>query len=242
MKLQEKSISSFSPLSKGEGLGVRLILLFAIFLTANNALFAQHYTISPNDSATANTVLTSTVTRNFNLQHTQNDTLIFHWKKLSVSMPANWDAGICDYQHCYTTLLDSGITDQVIPTDDCVMSVHCTPNINNGTAIIRYTFYEENSPLIIDTLTWIINCSTTGISNTTAQSLIITTILQKIILRNVDESISNIHVFDESGKEIYRTEKMKVEMEIEISNAQAHIYFIQLNNKQKSVTKKIIFN
>jgi hypothetical protein len=157
-------------------------------------------------------------------------------------MPTNWVADICDYGHCYTTLLDSGITDKVIPTDDCVMAVHCTPYINTGTAIIRYTFYEKNSPLIIDTLTWIFNCTTTGISNTAAQSLSITTSSEKIILQNIDESISNIHVYDESGKEIYQTEKIKSEMEILIPSSLLHIYFIQFNSKQNSFTKKIIVN
>ncbi|MFM2225322.1 MAG: hypothetical protein RJA07_1524 [Bacteroidota bacterium] len=220
-----------------------LLLLVVIFFATNNTLFAQHYSIYPNDTAAiGNTVLTSTVTRNFNLKHTQNDTLVFHWKKLSVTMPTNWDAGICDYQHCYTTLRDSGITDKVIPSDDCVMAVHCTPYINTGTAIIRYTFYEKNSPLIIDTLTWIFNCTTTGIINTVAQSLIITTAPQKVMLRNVDEAISNIHIFDESGKEIYQTEKIKSAMEIQIPSSSSHIYFVQFNTKQNSFTKKIIVN
>jgi hypothetical protein len=61
-------------------------------------------------------------------------------------------------------------------------------------------------------------------------------------LRNIDESISNIHVYDESGKEIYQTEKIKSEMEILIPSSLLHIYFIQFNSKQNSFTKKIIVN
>ena len=143
----------------------KIIALFAaIIISFSVNAQATTFSVSPNDTSFAETSLDELQSLTINLIHTTNDTLFLSWKKVYENIPSNWEATVCDYQHCYTSLLDSGTMDPVVAGDDGLMNCHITPHINFGITIIRYAVWDNNFPTLIDTLTWIVTCNTLGIN------------------------------------------------------------------------------
>lgn len=131
------------------------IVTILISLSGNT----QGYYHSPNDTLWASTVLDQQVTMNITQVHTSNDTLQFVWQKLLVDLPFGWDATICDNSNCNLALIDGDTTLPVLPGDDGLLLIHCTPQITTGVGIIQYTMFEINQPTQLDTLTWIIEAN-----------------------------------------------------------------------------------
>ena len=78
--------------------------LLVIMMASTCVLSAQSYYNYPGDSITQNTnVGAHAVVMNITQTHPTSDTLHFHWRKLSVSMPAGWTASVCDNGFCFST-------------------------------------------------------------------------------------------------------------------------------------------
>lgn len=125
---------------------------------------SQGYFHSPNDTLWASTTLDQQVTMNITQVHTTNDTLQFIWQKVNVDLPFGWEATICDNSSCNLALIDGDTTLPVLPGDDGLLLIHCTPHTTAGIGIIQYSMYEMHQPSQIDTLTWIIDANELGIS------------------------------------------------------------------------------
>ena len=98
-------------------------------------------------------------------QNNSTDTIHLKWKKISESVPALWEASVCDNQACYTSLVDSGSMKLILPGDYGIVLLHITPHLNYGTAVIRYEVWDISTPLLRDTLTYILTVTaTSGIS------------------------------------------------------------------------------
>ena len=134
----------------------KIVCILVVLATIQTA-FAQHYAHSPNDSIVANAVFDDVSVYNITQTHSTNDTLFFKWKKLLVDMPATWEATICDVGHCYTSIVDSSSMDSVVVGDYGLISLHINPHFEAGTGTIQVLFWERNTPMLIDTLTWIIS-------------------------------------------------------------------------------------
>ena len=137
-------------------LALRISIVTILISLSGNA---QGYYHSPNDTLWASTVLDQQVTMNITQVHTSNDTLQFVWQKLLVDLPFGWDATICDNSNCNLALIDGDTTLPVLPGDDGLLLIHCTPHITTGVGIIQYTMFEINQPTQLDTLTWIIEAN-----------------------------------------------------------------------------------
>lgn len=201
--------------------------------------YGQNYFHSPNDTLIANTVLDGQVTMNITQIHPNNDTLHFNWSKLDVVMPFDWEANICDNSNCYTSLVDSGTTLPVLPGDDALMLIHCTPHITEGTAIIRYTISEENTPLQIDTLTWIINATVAGINSTSSISPKIWVYKNELHLDEFASDFSSLVIYNSIGEVVFNTQLLSEKI-IPLPLLTPSIYFIQLVGDSNIFTQKII--
>jgi len=201
--------------------------------------YGQNYFHSPNDTLIANTVLDGQVTMNITQIHPNNDTLHFNWSKLDVVMPFGWEANICDNSNCYTSLVDSGTTLPVLPGDDALMLIHCTPHITEGTAIIRYTISEENTPLQIDTLTWIINATVAGINSTSSISPKTWVYKNNLYLESVSKDLNSMVIYNAIGEVVFNTQLLSEKI-IPLPLLTPSIYFMQLAGDSNIFTQKII--
>lgn len=154
-------------------LKIKTLTCIVVLITTIQVSFAQSYYHSPNDSIVAHANYDDVGVFNIMQIHPTNDTLVFKWKKLRVDMPVTWEASICDFGHCYATVVDSSTMDSVVVGDNGLISLHLNPHVEAGTGIIQVTISANNTPTKIDTLTWIIIANgSTGISNISLQEQI----------------------------------------------------------------------
>ena len=208
------------------------------FITTGIAV-SQSYYHSPNDTLISNTTVNNSVTMNITQVHPNNDTLQFVWKKYYVSMPNDWTATICDNTTCYPSLIDSSTTLPVLPGDDGLMLVHCYPNTNAGTGVIRYTIYEIHSPLQVDTLTWIIHAqSTAGISEFTSLNDTYTLIGNQFQLTNPKSKFTDLTLLDLNGKEVF-SHGIPTSLCVEFPPISANFYYLILSGNKTIIRQKI---
>src|SRR5262245_48617705 len=131
----------------------RWFFFFAAF-GAPFAAFSQSYTLSPGDSISSSGLLADLAILSIE-QHNQSvDTLVLKWQKVSESVPAYWDAAVCDNRMCYTTLEDTGTMIPVAPGNFGFLQLHVTPHVNLGTAVVRYEVWDSSNVALRDTLTF----------------------------------------------------------------------------------------
>jgi hypothetical protein len=181
----------------------RVWVIVALIISATVHLSAQSYTNSPGDSLIQYLSLEQPTVMNIIQQHPTSDTLIFKWRKIQADIPAAWTASLCDNGACFSTLRDSGMMIPIVPGDDGLMSLHCTPHTTSGTAIIRYALYTTQTPMHIDTLTWIIYASTTSIESTTIAAPKIYSYGGHIFLKSISGVYDNMKIYSIDGREIY---------------------------------------
>lgn len=217
--------------------------MIVFFLTIKNS-FAQTYSITPNDTFQVTALMEDLETLTIYQLNTSNDSIIFKWKKVSESVPAKWDASICDNLICNATLVDSGMSNPVAPAETGFLLLHITAHVNFGTAAIRYAVWDIKNPALKDTLTFIMKVnSTSGISdvkNKDVFNISPNPINGKMIINRSVEGVFTYSVFDIAGREILMgTGDGKVEI-VSTDNIPNGIYFITLYQEHKIYTSKKI--
>ncbi|MBA3828308.1 MAG: hypothetical protein H0X33_05185 [Taibaiella sp.] len=214
------------------------MILIAVFITAINISFGQSYYNSPNDTITSNVTSNHVSVFNITQVHPTTDTIHLKWYKLSVIMPATWEASICDNGDCFTSLLDSGMMIPIVPGDDGLMSLHINPKFETGIGIIRYTIFATNTPTHIDTLTWIINATgtTSTIEVNTAQP-IISNSYKNIICKNLNGNFSTALLYDGNGKLLLQKNIHGEEINISTVEYSSQILILQLTGKKRFTTR-----
>lgn len=217
----------------------QLIVVVALSGAAAPRGIAQSYFHSPNDTLIANTIVNNSVTLNITQVHPTNDTLRFVWEKLFVSMPNEWTAMICDNNTCYPSLIDSSTTLPVLPGDDGLMLIHCYPNTNSGTGIIRYSIYEIHTPNQVDTLTWIINASgTVGLPISDPQTALYTLSGNQFKLSENALIYTRLIVTDLTGKEVFSS-LILPNQSMELPLISSAYYYITLKGNTNIIHQKI---
>lgn len=212
-----------------------------IFMASACILNAQSYTNSPGDSMTQTTTLGAhAVVMNITQVHPTSDTLHFHWKKLSVSMPAGWAASICDNGLCFTSLVDSGMMIPIVPGDDGLMSIHCQADSNPGIGIIRYTLYEEKTSSKVDTLTWIVNANPNGIESVNNGNLKIHCASGNLSLSEIDNRFSHLEIYDVSGRLLMQDDIHQNENRYNVTLPNKVVYILRLSGTYGDYSQKII--
>lgn len=214
----------------------------AICVTAQISI-AQSYYHTPNDTIIANAVFDDVGVFNILLNHTANDTLLFKWKKLSVILPSSWEASICDVGHCYSTIVDSSESDPIYPGDIGIISLHLNPHTEAGIGVVRVLFWENHTPTIIDTLTWIISANGfLGLTDNYKNAITFypNPAAQKIILEtNIDEEYT-CKIINQDGIILGQNSFYQKNSELDISHLPIGIYELQLIYNQKIIIKKFI--
>ena len=218
---------------------IKIGFILLVLTITSVSCYGQNYFHSPNDTLIANTILDGQVTMNITQIHPNNDTLHFNWSKLDVAMPFGWEANICDNSFCYPSLENAGSTLPVLPGDDGLMLIHCTPHITEGTAIIRYTISEANTPFQIDTLTWIINATVAGINSTSSISPKIWVYKNELHLDEFATDFSSLVIYNSIGEAVFDT-KFSTENIFPLPLLTPSIYFVRLEGDSNIFTQKII--
>ncbi|MBP7388752.1 MAG: T9SS type A sorting domain-containing protein [Chitinophagales bacterium] len=220
-----------------------IILSVAAILAATDFSFSQSYSITPNDTFEVVGYLEDLQTLTISQQNNTADTLYFQWKKVSESVPANWEASVCDNEVCYVSLVDSGTTNPVFPTEAGFILLHVTPHVNYGTAIIRYAIWDINNPILKDTLTFITTATApSAITETGSKSTFATfpnPANNNINIQFSDNEEYNMAIFNPLGQWIF-SGVFTANSQLSTANWLNGIYTISISDNKSSFTKKII--
>ncbi len=217
-------------------------LATAFLIAVANPLFSQSYYNSPNDTLISFTPLNSWAVLNITQVHPGQDTLLFHWEKLTDTTPIEWFAYICDNGACFPSLIDSGTMIPIVPGDNGLMSVHVKPLTVYGTATIRYLLYDVNSGLAPDTLTWIVTADTiSGISDLPASNPDFHIIGNELILTDISPLFSEIKIHDVRGSLLFSTEINPYTYRLTLPASLPSLLLISICGKEIVISKKIIY-
>lgn len=220
----------------------QLVPVVVSLFAATGISFGQSYYHSPNDTLMALTTVDHSVTMNITQVHPTPDTVYFKWKKLWVDMPVEWEATICDNNTCYPSLIDSAYTLPVLPGDDGLMLVHCSPLIVPGTGIIRYTIYSLATPEQVDTLTWIIEAtSTVSALELTDNQAVFSITGNLLTLKSQTGQYDQLRLIDVNGKPVF-TNQIHNQKTIRLPLLPAAAYVVELRGDKGIIRKRIWYS
>ncbi len=221
-----------------------IILLAVAIFTATDFCFAQSYSITPNDTVEVAGVMEDLQTLTISQLNTGNDTLYFQWEKVSESVPQNWEASVCDNEVCYTSLMDTGTTNPVFPTESGFILLHITPHVNYGTAIIRYAIWDINYPTTKDTLTFILHVNETSAINRLYRSRYFSItpnpVGNNLTISTDMKSGFQFAITNSSGQKICSENENATDFSISTENIPSGIYIASLSGNNFFLTQRII--
>ena len=182
------------------------LVFFLVILIFSKESISQTYSIIPDDTVQQSGVMEDMETLIISQLNSSSDTITFKWKKVNESIPANWEASICDNQVCYANLADSGTMIPVIPSEMGTMILHIAAHVNYGTAVIRYAVWDNNYPLLKDTITFIMSVLNQEISEHDGNrefSIFPNPVTNYLHVSSNTIKAYSISITDLSGKEIY---------------------------------------
>ena len=219
---------------------VRKFFIVTVFTaSAAFAVSAQSYTLSPGDSIIGTTVFDDVTVFNIQQNNITSGTLDISYEKIGASIPTGWSALICDNSTCYPDLHQSGNMAPVPPAGYGLLSLHITPHVNSGTAIIQYAVWETSNPALKDTLTWLITSNPTGINETAINPLTIFIFGNALHIQKNNQDITSVRIMDINGKISKQLSIAGNEMEVDIFDLAKGIYFVQTICNRALFTKKV---
>ncbi len=198
--------------------------------------FSQSYSIVPNDSINLIGTLEDLQTLSIQQVNISTDTLQLKWKKVYESVPLFWEAIVCDNQNCYTSLLDSGMMNPVVPGDYGFILLHITPHTNYGTAVVQYAVWDTANALVKDTLTFVHTVNNTSsiadLENPNVFHIFPNPAKDFININSTFSEKYSIEIFNALGKFVY-TENCNSTCALPIANWDAGVYSISIvvNNR-----------
>lgn len=221
-----------------------IMLSVAAILAATDFSFSQSYSITPNDTVQLLGGMEDLQTLTISQQNNGSDTLYFQWQKVSESVPANWEASVCDNFVCYTTLKDSGTTNPVFPTESGFILLHVTPHVNYGTAIIRYAIWDVANPTVKDTLTFITTVNAPSAiaetENKKTFNVFPNPVNGYLNITSTNNEIFSLNIFNSLGEKVSSTVSTQ-NSKLETRNFSNGVYTILIStNSKSSFIKKIV--
>ncbi|MGB4931867.1 MAG: hypothetical protein WBP43_17945 [Chitinophagales bacterium] len=224
----------------------RNLLVTAVMIAVTNLLSGQNYSISPADTIIGTVPYNDIYHFNIIQNNLTTDALIFSYEKVDAIYPIGWTANLCDNGTCYDGFPDSGTMDTVFNGDVGLMSVGINPGYISGTSLFRYIIWEESTPEILDTLTWII--STDGVSsvaNALSASIdFIFNAQQKnvIITSNLNDGFEYF-ISDLSGRILINGKSFQPNVSIDVASFITGIYLVYiLNNNSFSKGSQLLIS
>jgi hypothetical protein len=222
-----------------------LVLSAAVLLTAAGNSYSQTYSNSPNDTISMVGLMEDLETLTIQQLNISANTIQLKWEKVSVSVPALWDASVCDNSICYTSLVDSGTMNAINPPDYGFILLHVTPHVNYGTAIIRYAVWDITNPSMKDTLTFILTVNPpsaiTETENKKSFKIFPNPVKESINIVSKEYNSFQFLITDIYGKEIQKGFAKTNSITLNTENIPNGVYTISISYKDKiAVTKKFI--
>jgi hypothetical protein len=224
----------------------KLVLSAAVFIAAAGNSFSQTFTNTPNDTISMVGLMEDLETLSIEQLNMTTNAIELKWKKVSVNVPALWDAYICDNSMCYTSLVDSGTMIPFYgPPSYGFLLLHVTPHVNYGSAIIRYAIWDNANPAFTDTLTFILTVNVPSAINETESKqsfrLFPNPVNESINIVSKENNSFQFLITDIYGKEIQKGFAKTNSITLNTENIPNGVYNISISNKDKiAVAKKFI--
>ena len=128
-------------------------------------MFAQDYTIDPNDSLSKAIIVSAYESGQINMPHDNStaDSIELNWEMISNTTPAGWDFSVCDYTSCYTGVISSGTMVKFGQNQTGFIRINVIAT-DGGSSVSRFKVWKTSAPNDIDTLTFIFN-ATLGVND-----------------------------------------------------------------------------
>lgn len=222
------------------------LLLVTMILVTASSLFAQRYSIIPNDSIVLTGMQEDLHTLSIQQQNISADTIQLKWKKISESVPALWDASVCDNAFCNTSLVDSGMMNPVFPGDYGLILLHITPHVNYGTSVVQYAVWDILTPKQKDTLTYILTINNpTGILDAEHPddfSVFPNPATDKINVASKSNEPFSMCIFNCQGTQVFHALCIRDNLLANIKDISPGIYFMQIQRGDQILTHRFIKN
>ncbi len=219
----------------------KIIVSIAVVFTAIDISSAQTYSIIPNDTINMTGIMEDLETLSIQQLNISNGPLTLAWQKVSENIPLDWETNVCDNVICYASLVNGGVMNPVSPGDYGFLLMHVTPHVNYGTATIRYAVWDVASPLIKDTLTYILTINApTGINEdkiTTQISLHPNPANESIHIYNNALLSLNYNIVDASGKLIEKGHSASELITINTVDYKGGVYYLSVNDVKGNLQK-----
>jgi hypothetical protein len=218
--------------------------MYFLFL---NPTYSKNYQISPKDTIYKTGVFEDLETLSIQELNISKDTLHLQWQKISEDIPSKWEALVCDNSLCYTTLVNNGNMNPILPGEYGFILIHITAYENIGTATIKYAIWEASKPNVKDTLTYIFKVDSKSNVNEEVNDYVINQnpTDDKIFIRceNISE-IDNILIVNLEGKTVLSLNQPNISNTIDISGLVSGTYLIRFIDKKtrSTTTKKFVKN
>ncbi len=221
---------------------IKNIFLAMLVIAQVYTCSSQTYINTPGDTLSLSGMMEDLHEPMIRQENISTDTIQLQWKKVSASVPANWDVATCDNYLCYTSLEDSGAMNPVSPGAFGFLIMKITPHVNYGTAVIRYAVWDAASPSVKDTLTFILAVNDpqaiNEIQNQSSFSIFPNPASDFINIRSKNNF--KFYITDISGKEILNTVKETNHISVSTSELSAGVYLVKAISNNFSATQKLI--
>jgi len=219
---------------------VIILTTIVISLIVASTCRAQSFTNVPNDSIIGTGTMDLEEFYDILQKDNSSDTILLHWEKVSSVLPDQWIALICDNNACYGSLLQGG---NMLPVDqgqDGMLSVHVTPHVNAGMAIIRYAVWDISNAALKDTLTFIITAYQTGINSLNQNPTVISVSGNELVVQKNDPQLTHLRVCNLEGRILLESSLPSNNMLFDVSNFPTGIYFVEASGTNSIFTRKIL--
>lgn len=219
------------------------ILVTASLIAVTNFLYAQNYSITPNDSIVGTVPFNDIYHFNIYQNNLTTGDLVFSYKKIYTTYPIGWSANLCDNGTCFDEFPDSGTMDTVFNGDVGLMSVGVNPGNIGGVSLMQYEIWESTTPELVDTLTWIISAE--GPNAIEDEDAVLNLYLdpssQNLVVQTSFLSGFDYIIYDTQGRHLQEGSAIQAEVVIRINNLSNGIYFISILGEKDNLTSKHFF-
>lgn len=224
----------------------KMALSVVAVIATTGFVSAQSFYNTPNDSIYQVGTFDNLHTLSIQQVNLTSDSIILQWQKVSESLPADWEASVCDNANCNTTLLNSGTMAPIVPGEYGLILIHITPYKNAGTAIIKYAVWDIATPTMRDTLTYILTVnatsSTTEIQTKNTCSIFPNPASENIFISTEIAMDYTYLITDAVGRIIQKGDALTTDTNISTRELPNGIYSLSIfiKNKHYDTTKFVI--
>ena len=215
-----------------------LLVSVVAFANADTAFAQRPFTSTPKDTIVATVPLDVKKSMMFQQFAIAGQTLQLRWRQLSLSIPPQWEANLCDNGTCFTNLPSSGSMNPVWPGDYGLMKLDVTARVNQGTAVVRYAVWDSSAANLVDTLTWIVHSNTTSISHVQNKSPIAHVVNKTLLISQAKPGLV-VLLYDAAAKKVFQKSLVNQDETIDLSALSSGMYVLHITGLNHPYAQKI---